>query len=760
MTASIEATRPGAPDWKPTACILCECNCGLEVQLGGEDGRRIIKVRGDKAHPASEGYACEKPSRLDYYQNDAGRITRPLRRREDGRFEEVDWDTAIREVAERLAAIRDAHGGDKILYYGGGGQGNHLPGGYSRSTRAALGIRYSSNALAQEKTGEAFVLGKMARTLCRADFETCEVGVFIGKNPWFSHGIPRARVTLRELSRDPDRCMIVIDPRRTETADLADIHLQVKPAGDAWLLAAIFAVIVQEGLLDEAFVEAHTENLDAVLPHFESLPVAAYCEEAGVDEALVREAARRIGNARSVAMFEDLGVQMNRNSTLVSYLHYLIAFGTGNYGRPGSQYPVTSLQQILQASEDKGETSPVTGSKIINNLLACNRIPDEILTDHPARFRAAFVEAANPVHSLSDGPRMREAFEALDFVVVVDVAMTETGRLADYVLPVATQFEKAEATFFNFEFPKNYFHLRTALMEAPEGLFPEPELHARLAEALGTLKQEHVDALAAAWDAGRDAFRNAFFELVGSAPGFMGTAPAALYRAIGPKLPEGRGEGAALWAIAQIAATKIPHAIRRAGIGTDPDENLGDALFDAILAADRGFVFAVDEWDESLAKIGTPSGRIDFAIPELFEALDALATSERLPRDPEYPLVLSAGERRSFTANTIVRNPAWRRKGAEGALTISPADAQRLGLADGSRARLSTRRGAAEVSIEVSDRMQPGHCSLPNGTGLAHATADGVVGGIAPNELTAGEDCDFLAGTPWHKSTAARVEAL
>ena len=147
-------------------------------------------------------------------------------------------------------------------------------------------------------------------------------------------------------------------------------------------------------------------------------------------------------------------------------------------------------------------------------------------------------------------------------------------------------------------------------------------------------------------------------------------------------------------------------------------------------------------------------------MPELFGELDALATSKRMPSDPAFPMVLSAGERRSFTANTIVRNPAWRKKGAEGALTLSTEDAERLGLASGARAKLSTKRGSVEVSVEVSDRMQAGHCSLPNGTGLEHAGADGVVGGIAPNELTALEDCDDLAGTPWHKSTAARVEAL
>jgi anaerobic selenocysteine-containing dehydrogenase len=237
-------------------------------------------------------------------------------------------------------------------------------------------------------------------------------------------------------------------------------------------------------------------------------------------------------------------------------------------------------------------------------------------------------------------------------------------------------------------------------------------------------------------------------------------AAVVLYRAIGDKLPKGAAEGAAIWALAQVAAQQIPDSIRRAGIGTDPSQNLGDALFDAILEGDRGMIFAVDEWDESLSKIATPNGKIQMAIEELFEELDALATEERMPLDRAFPFVLSAGERRSFTANTILRNPAWRRKDAEGALRISPEDAQRLGLVEGGRARLSTRRGAAEVSIEISDRMQAGHIALPNGTGLEHPEAKGALGGIAPNELTASEDRDPIAGTPWHKSTAANVEAV
>src|SRR5258705_6366621 len=145
-----------ASDWKSTACILCECNCGSEVQLGGPDGRNLVRVRGDDAHPSSRGYACEKPSRLDFSQNGPHRLTKPLRRRADGSFEEIDWDTAIREVAARFAAVRDAYGGESIFYYGGGGQGNHLPGAYRPSTRAGLGSIHPPSAPAQGKTGEVW----------------------------------------------------------------------------------------------------------------------------------------------------------------------------------------------------------------------------------------------------------------------------------------------------------------------------------------------------------------------------------------------------------------------------------------------------------------------------------------------------------------------------------------------------------------------------------------------------------------------------
>ena len=293
-------------DWKSTACILCECNCGIVVQL---EGRQLARIRGDKAHPASHGYTCNKALRLDHYQNNRNRLTSPMRRRPDGSYEEIDWDTAITEVAAGFKRISDTYGGEKIFYYGGGGQGNHLGGAYSGAFLKALGSRYRSNALAQEKTGEAWVDAHLYGGHTRGEFEHAEVSVFVGKNPWMSQSFPRARVVLNEIAKDRRRSMIVIDPVITDTAKMADIHLRVRPGTDAWCLAAMAAVLVQENLCDETFLAEHVNGVDAVREVLRDIRIGACADRCGVDEELLRAAARRIASAE-----ECRGVRGSRYS--------------------------------------------------------------------------------------------------------------------------------------------------------------------------------------------------------------------------------------------------------------------------------------------------------------------------------------------------------------------------------------------------------------------------------------------------------------
>jgi formate dehydrogenase len=757
-------TAAGAPaPWHQSACILCECNCGIEIRLGGADGRRFERIRGDKAHPASAGYTCEKALRLDHYQNGRHRLTTPMRRRPDGTYEPVDWDTAIAGVAAGLARVRDAHGGASIFYYGGGGQGNHLSGAYALATRAVLGSVYRSNALAQEKTGEFWVNGKMVGAGVRSDIEHTEVAVFVGKNPYQSHSFPHARTTLKEIARDPERSIVVLDPRRTETAELADYHLALRPGTDAWCLAALCAVIVQEDLLDRAWLAEHATGLEPVEAALSAVDVEAYAAICDLDVDLVRRTARRIATASSVAVFEDLGVQMSLHSTLCSYLDKLLWMLTGNFANPGGQYAFSSLIPLAGGGSSGprpqgGRRSPVAGAPIITGLVPCNVIAEEILTDHPDRYRAMLIESANPVHSLADSPRMREALEALEFVVVIDVAMTETAQLADYVLPASSQFEKWEATFFNFEFPHNYFHLRRPVLDPLPGTLPEPEIHARLVEALGALDGVDLTPLAAAAEQARDRFGLAFLQFMADHHELVALTPVILYRTLGPTLPDGAATAALLWGACHQNAMQHRPSLHRAGFRGEGPE-LGEALFDAVLTSPSGVTFSVDEYDTSWQRVRTPGGLLNLYIDTMVDALGALATSPPPGSDPEFPLVLSAGERRSFTANTIFRDPTWRKRDAAGALRVSPADAATLGLGDGDPAQLTTRRSSTQVVVEINDAMRAGHISLPNGLGLTQ-TPDEPAVGVAPNELTSSDHRDPFAGTPYHKHVPARLEPI
>jgi anaerobic selenocysteine-containing dehydrogenase len=744
------------PQWESTACILCECNCGIVVQTSEIDGvRRLTKIRGDKDHPASQGYTCNKALRLDYYQNNPNRLTSPMRRRSDGTYEEIDWDTAISEIADGFRRIADTHGGDKIFYYGGGGQGNHLGGAYSGAFLKPLGSRHRSNALAQEKTGEAWVDAHLYGSHTRGEFEHAEVSVFIGKNPWMSQSFPRARVVLNEIAKDPQRSMIVIDPVVTDTAKLADFHLRVKPGSDAWCLAALAAVLVQENLCNEAFLAEHVNGADEVREVLGTVPIADYADRCGVDEELLRSAARRIARADSVAVFEDLGVQQAPNSTLCSYLNKMLWILTGSFAKRGGQHLHSMFGPLFGGGTGVGR-SPVTGAPIIGGLIPSNSVPQEILSDHPDRFRAMIVESSNPAHSIADSAACKAAFESLELLLVIDVAMTETARLAHYVLPAANQFEKCEATFFNLEFPHNTFHLRRPLFEPLEGTLPEPEIWARLVRALGVVSEDDLAPLREAAEQGRAAYLQAFFTALASNPALNKMLPFVLYETLGPTLPDGLKGAAALWGLAQKAVMTYPDAVRRAGHAD------GNALFDAILSSPTAITFTAHEYDDDWALITHADHKIALPMPEMLADLRALQDRRPGLTTREFPIVLSAGERRAFTANDILRNPAWRTRDADGALRVSVEDAEAIGLVDGGRARITTAAGSTEAVVEVNEAMQPGHASLPNGYGLDFVAADGTVEtpGVAPNSLTSSDWRDAYAGTPWHKHVPARIEAL
>ena len=587
------------PAWQSTACNLCSLNCGIEIQV--DDGR-FARIRGDRDHPSSAGYLCQKASRLDYYQNHAARLTHPLRRRPDGSFERIDWDTAIREVAARLSEIRERHGGHAIAYYGGGGQGNHLGGAYGVPFRAALGTPYVYNSLAQEKTGDFWVNGELfGRQTCHLTegIEESSYVIVIGANPWQAHGIPRARQVIREISKDPDRTLVVVDPRRTRTAELADVHLQVRPGTDAFLMLAMLGTIVQEGLEDRDFLAARTVGREELLAALHEVPIDAYARRAGIDPKLARTVARDFARADSACTRHDLGIEHSLHSTLNTYLEKLFSILTGNLGVAGGNNLHTQFVPLIghsKSPEEGGPRTRVTGMREISKFYPPNILPLEVNTDHPERLRALIVDSSNPMQTAADTAAYAEAMKRLELVVAIDVADTETVRCAHYVLPAPSQYEKWEATFFTLSFPTNYFHLRRPIVEPRGDTLPEPEIYRRLLVAMGDLPDRfpwleriarlHLKAPRLGL------FPKALALTLARRPQLRKLASMVLYSSLGRALPDGAASAAVIWGSCHFYARRYAKQMRRAGHAD------AEALFRAIVESDTAVPISTHTYDE------------------------------------------------------------------------------------------------------------------------------------------------------------------
>ena len=753
--------------FEQTACILCSRNCGLRVET---DGAAIKSIRGDEAHPVSRGYLCQKAARLAHYQDNADRLEHPLRREPDGRFVRVGWDEALADIASRLVALRERHGGRAFAFYGGGGQGNHLGGAYSRQLMKAMKSRFVYSALAQEKTGDFWVNGRLfgdQRCHITEDVEHADVVLFIGTNPFQAHGIPNARDTLRDLKKDGARTMIVVDPRKTETARMADVHLQLRPGTDAFLMAAMLALIVREGLHDRAFLARRCEGFDAVESALREIPIEDFVRRADVPLADVERVARTFARARAACVRIDLGIQQSLHSTLNSYLEKLLFLVTGNLGKRGGNNFHSFLLPILGNTDERHGRHPRTAHHAmfpISGLYPPNILPAEIEHQGDDRIRAMFVDSANPVLTGADTSAYERAFAKLELLVVVDVAMTETARLAHYVLPAATQFEKWECTGFSLEFPDNAFHLRHPLFPPRAEALPEPEIYTRLLEAMGEIPRSFplLERVAKAEPAATKhlGFIASLGATLAAKPRWAPYAASIAYRTLGHALrtPRARPDRASpsaaapLIALALDIARRDAPAVRRAGHRGNR-LTLGAALFQSILDRPEGTLFTRHEFDDTWSFVRHRDGRVHLDVPEMLAALRAL----RDEPDASDALVLLAGERRSYNANQIFRDPAWRKIDPHGAMRMHPDDARDRSLVSGSRAICATETGRVEVVIEIDETLRRGMVTLPHGYGMRYR--DEAPLGPQINRLTASAHCDPLARTPFHKHVPVQVFA-
>jgi anaerobic selenocysteine-containing dehydrogenase len=418
-----------------------------------------------------------------------------------------------------------------------------------------------------------------------------------------------------------------------------------------------------------------------------------------------------------------------------------------------------------------------------------NVLPEEILSDHPDRIRSVIVCASNPLRSYADTTAYEKAFERLDLLVTIELAMTETAQLSHYVLPARSGYESWDGTFFTWTWPEVYFQMRRPIIE-PQG---EPlecgEIFTRIADAMGLIPTL-PDALCQTARKDRFAFAVELMTLARSTPGLMKAIPFVLSKTLGRAL--GSGNLAALWGLLFTAPGKLRKDTLRAGFAMDgwgesirsapgrlptlaksmarnrslaplaglhPRAAYGEKLFQAVMDHPEGLWLGKSDAAANMSAIRTPSGKIDLYIQEM-GAWIANITPEKetaaLAPDPDFPLVLMAGRHIRTNANTLMRNPEWNQGRRACTLAMHADDATSLGLADGQQVRVVTAAGRETIELEVSSRARVGQVVMPHGFGLDY---QGTVSGANVNRLTKNTHRDPLAATPLHRYVPCRVEA-
>jgi anaerobic selenocysteine-containing dehydrogenase len=738
-----------------TGCVLCGQNCGLEVEV---QSNRIVKVKGDKHNARSQGYTCRKGLNIAYHQHNADRLRYPLKR-VGSQFQRISWDQAMDEIATRLREIVQQHGPRSLAYMGGGGQGCHFEAAFGVRLLRALGSLYHYSALAQEFSGMFWVHG---RTFGRQyihtvpDIEETDLLLAIGWNGMQSHQIPQAPRHLQRISKDPDKLLIVVDPRISETARIADIHLPIRPGTDALLLKAMISIVLDEGWESKAYIEEHTSEFDQVKRLFLNFDARAAVRTCQLDVDRVREVCRLFATRKSCLRY-DLGVMMNRHSAASSYLAVIFQALCGRLGvRGGTVFP----GHIMPIGSHSDERNPKAWRTLATDFFPIagtyppNAMPEEILSDHPERLRAVIVTGSNPLRSYADTTAYEKAFKHLDLLVTADIAMTETAVLSHYVLPSRTAYESWDGSFFAFTFPGIYFQMRRPIVE-PEG---EPlelgEIHLRLADRLGLIPliPEKLDKAA---QEGLSAYGKTLMDYAAMEPKATMMMPFILGKTLGKAL--GSVHLAALWGMLQMAPKSFHENAARAGY--EPGVGLGGEIFQKLIDHPEGIWVGRIDPERNLAHLHTEDGKIRMHIPELADTirqLDEAHEQATLAPNPAFPLILMAGRHVSTNANTLMRNPTWNEGRRACTLTMHPADAEALHLVDGQTVRVTTEAGSESIELEITSTAHRGHVTMPHGFGLVY---DGKVYGANVNRLTKNTNRDHL-GTPMHRYVPCRVEAM
>ena len=739
--------------WQKTACVLCGNTCGLEVQV---ENNRIVKARPDKDNPRSEGYVCRKGMNIAFHQHNADRVLYPLKKVGD-KFERVSWDQAISEIAEKLKAILGQYGPRSLaslVSFGEFGYGAYgIP--YCVRLVRRLGSRYNYSAANQEFAGRywahGLTLGSQNMGL-GADYENSDMLVIIGKNPMMAHHFPQARRKLLKMSKNPDQLLVVVDPRLSETARIADVHLAIRPGTDALLLKSMIAIIINEGMHKKEYIDKYADGFDRILPWFTSFDVKAALKVCELDYDQVYKLCQEFTTRRSCLM-DDLGILMGRNSAFLSYLIVVLLAVCGRISVPGGNL-LGGGGEASDPNDPRLWRTVITGIPAINGNFPPNVLPEEIMNDHPDRVRAVLTYAANPLRSYADTTAYENAFKQLDLLVVADIAMSETASLAHYVLPCRTAFESWESTPGG-GFSKVYARMRAPVVEAEGEQKENGEIFTLLADAMGLIPQLPESLYEAARSGNFKEYRQKLMDYMTANPESGNVLNFIVAKTLGNAI--GSAHLASILPVfMQMSKAREEEAVS-AGFPAEPDQGL--SIHQAIIGHPEGVLVGVRDPATNFKVLSTESGRVKLYNSEVDDWVTKITPvdeEEQLKVDKRLPLILMAGRHMDMNANTMMRDPAWNEGRRACTLAMNPADAEKFGFTNTQMAKVVTEAGEETVEVEVTEDGRKGQVIIPHGFGLVY---DGVKYGANVNRLTKNTHRDRF-GTPMHRYVPCRVESL
>jgi anaerobic selenocysteine-containing dehydrogenase len=741
------------PEKRYHQCTICEAACGLEFEV---DGREVLSIRGDAQDAFSHGYVCPKGAALRELDADPDRLRQPLVRK-DGRHVPVSWDEAFETIERGLRPLIDAHGADSVgIYVGNPVAHSTALVAYSQALMTGFRSRNRFSASTVDQIPKQVASGLMFGTslsVAVPDIDRSQYLLMLGANPMASNGslftAPDFRGRARKL-RERGGKLVVVDPRRSETAAVADEYVAIRPGTDALLLAGMVHTLFAENLVALGRLAEWTVGVDEVKQAIVAFAPEVVSERCGVPADVIRRLARELAAADGGCVYGRIGTTTTEFGTTASWLVDVLNVLAGQLDRPGgAMFPkAAAFAANTRGKPGVGDgirvhrhRTRVRGAAEVLGEFPCACLAEEIETPGDGQIRALLTIAGNPAVSTPNTRRLSAALDTLEFMVSVDLYLNETTRHADVVLPGLSPLEQSHYDIIFPQFSvRNWARYSPPLFEPPPGT---PEEWQTLLRLLGLLlgqgPKPDVDALD---------------EMV------IGLQVQAAVRAPGSSL-EGRDPQELLAALApRRGPDRIVDLALRSGPYGDHFGACPDGLSLAVLETKPHGVDLGPLEPRIPELLRTPSGRIELAPDILLADLDRLAASLDVPA----PALLLVGRRHVRSNNSWMHNLPMLAKGpARFTLKLHPKDAAIRGVADGETVRVTSRVGSVLAPVELTDEIAPGVASLPHGWGHDESGTRMTVAAERPgansNVLTDEQALDPLSGTAVLNGIPVEVEA-